>query len=123
MDLALLAVAIVKTNMEIRFPELLPSPTVRCVLAFCISGWNLVHYLYCLRNAYTVYAIPVADGVVYRGTLYSTGRQIFVGCCGLISRCVEYRDSWSTSAIGGLAFSEIADDKKGPESGLGGIVS
>ena len=31
--------------------------------------------------------------------------------CGL-SRCVEYRDSWS------LAFSEIAGDKKGLESGL-----
>ena len=30
--------------------------------------------------------------------------------CGL-SRCVEYRDSWITSAIGGLAFSEISGDK------------
>ena len=29
-----------------------------------------------------------------------------------LSRCVEYRDSWS------LAFSEIAGDKRGPESGL-----
>ena len=33
---------------------------------------------------------------------------------------MEYRDSWITSAVGGLAFSEISGDKKGPESGLGG---
>ena len=51
------------------------------------AGVGLVHCLDCLRNR--------ADR--------------FVG----LSRCVEYRDSWS------LAFSEIAGDKRGPESGLG----
>ena len=66
------------------------------------------HCLDCLRNAHCI-RIAVADGVVYSGTR----GQI----CGL-SRCVEYRDSWITSAVGGLAFSEISGDKKGPECGL-----
>ena len=99
MDLALLAVAIVKTNMEIRFPELLPSPTVRCVLAFCISGWNLVHSLYCLRNAYTVYAIAVADiaePYTLRGDrFFFCLLWAYIAVCG-VSRFVEYeRDRWS----------------------------
>ena len=53
--------------------------------------------------------------ILWNPKTFFSGRQI----CGL-SRCVEYRDLWSTSAIGGLGFSEIAGDKKGPESGLSG---
>ena len=64
------------------------------------------HCLDCLRN-YTV-RIAVADGVVY------TVDPKFVGYRGVWS----INDSWITSAIGGLAFSEISGDKKGPESGL-----
>ena len=67
--------------------------------------------------------IAVADGVVYRGTRNPKTRTFFFSrrqICGLIAVCgvsrfVEYI---YTSEIGGLAFGEIASDKKGPESGL-----